>query len=317
MTSLRNTALRPRPLLLALILGVVFATAGCSGAQASTPTVGIGDNNFPMFYDKNYTALNTKISRKIIAYDFYHYKAARDDLKAWMEGAKSAGVEPLIAFNHSVKYPKKLPTVRSYQNSLRYLLKNYPELKNFSVWNEANHRSQPTRDHPIRAAEYYNTARKICRGCKIVAADVLDQANMLPWIKAFRTKAYKPKLWGLHSYIDVNRNASYARSSARQLLGAVPGDLWLTEIGGIVAFARTYSYNESRAAQGVKNTLKIAQGNSRIKRVYLYAWYGSPQKHRKPYLWDSGLVSAGSVPRPGYYAVRNWLKTNPRALTVK
>lgn len=299
------------------MLAVVGTAAGCSGAKASTPTVGIGDNNYPMFQDKNYLALGTKISRKIVPYDFYHHKAARDDLRAWMTSAEAAGVRPLIAFNHSVKYPSKLPSVGAYKKSLRYLLKSYPEIKDFSIWNEANHRSQPTRDYPLRAAQYYNEARKICRGCNIVAADVLDQTNMLPWIASFRSKAYKPKLWGLHSYMDVNRNSSYARSSARELLAAVPGNVWLTEIGGIVAFANTYSYNESRAAQGVKNTLKIAQGNSRIKRVYLYSWYGSPQKHRKPYLWDSGLVSAGSLPRPGYYALRSWLKSHKSALTVK
>jgi hypothetical protein len=302
-----------RSSLIGILAAAALATAGCGAASAATPKVGIGDNGATMFADPNYTSLKTKIARKIIPYDFYHHAAERDALRAWMTAAKTAGVEPNIAFNHSDRYPTKLPSVSNFEASLRYLRKNYPELRVFTPWNEANHRSQPTKNNPKRAAQFYNAARKICTNCKIVAADVLDQTNMLPWVTTFRQTAVKPKIWGLHSYTDANHNRSYAHSVTKKFVDAVPGEIWLTEVGGIVALGSAYSYSESHAAQGVKNTLKLAQGNPRIKRVYIYSWYGSVQAHRKPYLWDSGLVSAAGKPRPAFFALRSWLKANPNA----
>lgn len=302
-----------RKSILGLLAATALAAAGCGTAEAATPKVGIGDNSHLMFLDPNYTALRTKIARKIIPYDFYHHAAERDALRVWMQNAKAAGVEPNIAFNHSDRYPTKLPSVSNFQASLKYLKKNYPELRVFTPWNEGNHRSQPTKNNPRRAAQFYNAARKICKNCKLVAADVLDQSNMLPWVKEFRKTAYKPKIWGLHSYTDANHNRSYRNSLTKRFVDAVPGEVWMTETGGIVALGRAYSYSESRGAQRVKNTLKLALGSRKIKRVYLYSWYGTNQRHRKPYLWDSGLMSWDAKPRPGFYAVRSWLKANPNA----
>ncbi|MBJ7354900.1 MAG: hypothetical protein JHC98_08750 [Thermoleophilaceae bacterium] len=305
-----------RTSMIGALAAIVLATAGCGGATAASysPTVGIGDNSHNLFQNADYAALKTKIARKIIPYDFYHHAVERDALRAWMNNAKAAGVEPNIAFNHSDRYPTKLPSVSNFRASLRYLRKNYPELRVFTPWNEANHRSQPTKNYPKRAAQYYNAARRICTNCKIVAADVLDQDNMLPWITEFRKTAYKPKIWGLHSYVDAQRNRSYRNSNTKRFVAAVPGEVWLTEVGGIVALGNVYSYSERRAAQGVRATLKLALGDRRIKRVYLYSWFGTNQRHRKPYLWDSGLASWDGKPRPAYFALRGWLKSHPNAL---
>jgi hypothetical protein len=302
-----------------VLAATLLATAGCGGASGASyaPTVGIGDNGATMFQDPDYASLKTKISRKIIPYDFYHHADQRAGLKAWMEAAEAAGVEPNIAFNHSDRYPTKLPSVANFQRSLKYLKKNYPELRVFTPWNEANHRSQPTKLYPKRAAQFYNASRKICTNCKIVAADVLDQDNMLPWIAEFRKTAYKPKIWGLHSYIDGQRNRAYRNSNTKKFVDAVPGQVWLTEVGGIVALGSIYSYSESRAAQSTKATLRLALGDRRIRRAYLYSWYGTFQKHRKPYLWDSGLADASGKPRPAFFALRSWLKAHPNALVKK
>ena len=308
-----------RTSILGLLTAAILATAGIGIASAKgyAPTVGIGENGYAMFSDPNHTALKMKTARKIVPYDFRYDPVLREDLKTWMAAAKTARVEPHIAFNHSLKYPKKLPSVSNFKAALKYLKKNYPELKTFTPWNEANHRSQPTKNYPKRAAEFYNVARKNCRNCKIVAADVLDQSNMLPWIKTFRKTAYKPKRWGLHSYIDANRNRSYRNSNTRKFVKAVSGEVWLTEVGGIVALGSAYSPNVNRAAQGVRASLKLSLGDRRIKRVYLYSWYGTSQLKRKPYLWDSGLTDVAGKPRPAYYALRSWLKSHPSALIKK
>ena len=109
-------------------------------------------------------------------------------------------------------------------------------MKVISPWNEANHRSQPTFKNPKRAAQYYNVVRKNCRGCKIVAADVIDEVNMERWLKVFKKTAKKPRIWGLHNYRDTNKRKGQRLGGTKRLLKAVKGKVWLTETGGIVKF---------------------------------------------------------------------------------
>ncbi len=281
-------------------------TASSAGAR---PLVGVGDNGPAMFADQNFRSLGTKISRKIVPYDFYRSQTEIDQLRAWLAGAQSQGVEPLIAFEHSYTSPRKLPSVSEYRFALRRLLQEAPGLATFSVWNEANHHSQPTVKNPRRAAQYFKTARQICRGCKIVAGDVLDQKNMLSWVGRFKRAAgSKARIWGLHSYADANYSHNWRKSATRRLLATVKGELWLTEVGGIVAFSSHFRYNEYRAADAIRDTLALAGKSARIKRVYLYSWFGTNQSHSARKLkWDSGLVDAAGNPRPGFRVLRDWL----------
>ncbi len=301
----------------AAVASSLALTAGTPGTgAAATPLVGIGDNAPEMFADPHYLELKTKISRKIVAYDFYHHADERFEFKRWMDAAELAGVRPLIAFSASIRSPRRLPTTGAFRKSFDYVRKNYPKVRDFSVWNEANHRSQPTRDNPKRAAQYFNSVRTRCASCKIVAADVLDQSNMLTWIATFKRYAKKPKIWGLHSYTDANRNRSWKRSTSKRFVDAVSGEVWLTEVGGIVSLQSVYRYNERRAAQGLRNTLRYVLADRKIKRAYIYSWYGTKQpKSRRSYKWDSGLLSwNGAEVRPGFYALRSWLKGHPKAI---
>ena len=87
---------------------------------------------------------------------------------------------------------------------------------------------------PGKAAGYYNVLRKYTRKKKFraMAADMLDTGNMGRYLAAFKRKAKgSPKLWGLHNYGDVNRRRT---TYTKQMLRSVPGEVWLTETGGIV-----------------------------------------------------------------------------------
>jgi hypothetical protein len=292
---------------IALFLGIALP------ARADArPTVGVGDNSASMFLDQNFQALNTSIARKVVPYDFYLSEPERNQLDQWIANAAALGIRPLIALEHSKAHPRKLPSVGSYRRSISYLRSHYPAIRSISPWNEANHKSQPTAHHPARAAQYYNVVRQKCRGCKIVAADVLDQKNMVGWLNAFKKAAGgKPRIWGLHSYADSNRAVSWSRSSTKTLLRVVKGKVWLTEVGGIVAFYPNFRYNEGRAARAVKRTLAMSLKSSRIQRVYLYSWYGTPRSShssRGRSGWDSGLTSAEGVPRAGYRVMKAWMK---------
>lgn len=299
-----------KDLFVALLVGLLFAAIPAGDARALT--VGVGDNGPHMFDDARYQSLDMRISRKIIPYDFYRSQFERDQLSAWLAGAKREGVRPLIAFSHSHTRPKKLPSVREFQTALRNLRRLHPEVRDFSPWNEANHHTQPTWSNPKRAAQFYNTARKICRGCRIIAADVLDIKNMLRWVKEFKRHAYKPTLWGLHSYYDANHNTPWRKSSVKLLLDNVRGNVWMTEVGGLVAFSRAYRYSERRGANGLRNTLRLARKSRRIQRVYLYSWYGTVHSPRRPpYSWDSGIVAADGAARPAYFTLKRWFDSFP------
>ncbi|MGH2959874.1 MAG: glycosyl hydrolase [Solirubrobacterales bacterium] len=276
---------------------------------AKVPLVGVADNNAPMFTDPKFAATGSKISRRITPYDFYQDPIQLAHMDAWMKGAQDAGVDPLISFEHSYTYPTKLPTVAEYAEALQFALARYPNLKTISPWNEANHKSQPTVNNPKRAAQYFNITKTICPTCKIVAADVLDQTNMMPWLKKFLKSAKKPTIWGLHSYTDTNGNKTWNKSTTKAFTAAVKGEIWLTEVGGIVAFNYKYAYNEQRAAQATTRALNLGLKSPRIKRIYLYCWFGSmnPGEGSYPFKWDSGMVSPDGTARAGYYALTNWL----------
>jgi hypothetical protein len=323
--AVRNTRISILLTLIAL-LAMAIALPSAAGAKSkkkkksvsttvtTPPLVGIGDNNAPMFSDPKYRALGVKIARRIVPYDYYQDPAQLASLSAWISGAQSAGVDPLISFEHSHIYPTKLPTVAEYAESLNFLRSHFPGVTTISPWNEANHKSQPTVNNPKRAAQYYNYTRATCPECTIIAADVLDQKNLMPWLKKFTKAAKKPKIWGLHSYSDTNGGKSWNKSTTKQFLATVKGQVWLTEVGGIVAFNYKYGYDENRAAAATTRALNLGLKSPRITRIYLYCWFGvlNPGQGSFPYVWDSGIVSPGGQPRAGYHALQAWMGAHPR-----
>jgi hypothetical protein len=278
------------------------------------PLVGIGDNNAPMFADPKYKALGLKIARRIVPYDFYQHPAELASVTAWIAGAQADGVDPLVSFEHSYTFPTKLPTVAEYMASFTYLRQNFPGVTTISPWNEANHKSQPTVNNPKRAAQYYNATRAACPNCTIIAADVLDQKNLMPWLAKFKKVAKKPKIWGLHSYTDTNGNKPFNKSATKAFLAATTGQVWLTEVGGIVAFNYKYGYDEQRAAAATTRALNLGFKSPRIKRIYLYCWFGvlNPGQGSYPYIWDSGMVSPNGNVRAGYNALKAWIAAHPQ-----
>lgn len=318
--SIRRSTLLAFALTLSLLLMATAWTGQSSAKKKSSkkavPAVGVGDNGAPMFADPNYKALGVKIARRMVPYDFYKHPDQNAMLNAWVNGALDDGVQPLIAFERSYTYPTKLPTVAEYSESLKILLNRFPQVTNISPWNEANHKSQPTVNNPRRAAQYFNQTQIVCPKCTIVAADVLDQKNMTPWLKKFKRYAKKPKIWGLHTYTDANHNKKWSKSNTKKFLKLTrKGDVWLTESGGIVAFNRVYSFNPDRAAVALTRTLNMGFRDKRIKRVYLYSWYGTTVNGEGgfPYLWDSGIIGPDGKPRPSYDALVAWLKKYPSA----
>jgi hypothetical protein len=304
--------------LVAVVAVAVGALAlGTERSQAAV-LVGVADQNPGLFNDPLFDQLRVKRSRYFPAWNVALDRRQAAWLDSWLSAARASRIEPLISFSQTLnsrcpRRPCKLPTVREYTRAFRAFRRRWPFVRVISPWNEANHRSQPTFKNPKRAAQYYNVVRKYCRGCKIVAADVIDETNMERWLRTFRRYARSPRIWGLHNYLDTNprRGRPNSNGTAR-LLRAVRGQVWLTETGGLARFAlpggkTLFPYSLSRQNRAVKRMFSLAKRyRSRVKRLYIYNWFGQPRSQR----FDAGLVNPTGTARPAYNTVRRTLGTS-------
>jgi hypothetical protein len=298
------------------VLAACAFGAGSGRAEAAV-LVGVADQTPAMFTQPLFTQLNVKRSRAFPAWNVALNRGQARALDAWLNAARAARIEPLISFSQSVgsrcpRKPCKLPTVREFTRAFRAFRKRWPFVRVVSPWNEANHRSQPTFKNPKRAAQYYNVVRKLCRGCRIVAADVIDETNMERWLSVFRRTAIRPRLWGLHNYRDTNPRRGQKFGGTRRLVRAVRGEIWLTETGGLARFVlpgggTLFPFSLSRQNTAVKRMFSLAKRyRSRIKRLYIYNWFGQTRSNR----FDAGLVNVDGTARPAYNTVVRTLRTS-------
>jgi hypothetical protein len=302
--------LRLRTPLLAFLLALLLAPAG-----AFAYTTGIGDEQPQMFSSPYFTVLHTKIARYIVAYDVVRSKADLAVATEWIQNAESQGIQPLIAFYHSRKTATKMPSVHAYEHYVGAFLKLFPEIKNYQPWNEANRGNvrEPgggsfSSPSPKQSAQYYTALRHMCRSCTVVGLDVLDQnsvSSTIRYINAFKHdlgSRHVPRLWGLHNYSDTNR---FRDSGTTKVLNDVPGQVWLTETGGVVKFGGAFPNSQTRAAKALVYMFRLADRHrSRITRLYIFQWTGGNVSRER---FDAGLMNGDGTPRCGYYVVANKL----------
>jgi hypothetical protein len=299
-----------------LTTALAIALAALPAASSAAVTVGIGDQASGTFSDARFQALGLKRVRVITPWNVALSRGDRRWLDSWLASAQAAGVDPLVSFGaaHGSRCPKrpcKLPSAAKFDRAFRAFRARWPQVRTIGVWNEANHRSQPTFRFPEQAARYFNIVKKRCRGCRVIAADVIDDANMVRWVTRFRSVARGPRLWGLHNYRDSNPRRGQRYGGTKLLLKTVRGKVWLTETGGIVRFVlpdgRTlFPYSEKRANVAIGRVLRFAkQYRSRIERLYVYHWRQDSFNNR----FDAGLLNRDGEPRPSYLTLRRWLDT--------
>ena len=301
---------RALPLLAALALiscgGGDDGSGDSKAGSATTPpdglAIGIGEQQAAMFTDPRFRELGIDKVRLVASYDTTAVRFERELVDSWLDQARRQKAEPFVTLAHSRVHPKRLPSVEEYRAAFRAFRKRYPQVRTYAPWNEINHASQPTARSPRRAAEYYNVVKEECPDCTVLAGDVLDQPGMSAYLKRYRRHLDgAPAIWGLHNYADTNR---FRATGLTELLDAVPGDVWLTETGGLVQFGRSFPRDEARAARAVRYVFKLARDNERVKRVYLYNWTGADSTAR----FDAGLIASDGTARPSYDALREALE---------
>jgi hypothetical protein len=293
-----------------LPVAVLAALLVAPSAQANY-RVGVGEQSGSMFDSARWQSLKLKRVRYLVPWTWNRKASTSAAVTAYMNRAHAAGQQVLVAFTaragcyvngrYSKRKACRAPSAAAYRASFRAFDSQFPWVKTYSAWNEVNHVSQPTARSPKLAVRYYNVLRKEARArrFRVMAADLLDTSNLRSYLRGFLRRAKgSPRLWGLHNYQDVNYRTS---TDTRKMLRLVRGEVWLTETGGVVQFGRGFPYNLQRAAKALSYMFKLAASNPRLKRLYIYQWFGAPPH----WSFDAGVVDINGNPRPGYQVVKD------------
>ncbi|HEX4035706.1 MAG TPA: hypothetical protein VHX66_14780 [Solirubrobacteraceae bacterium] len=306
--------------LAAAALGAGSPTATAAKSKPHMPTVGIGDEQPAMFSNGAYRALDTRIARYVTPYDVMSNHKHNDlpRLRAWLAAAKKRHVQPLVAFYHSDRTPKKMPSVKAYTKAVKAFLKAFPHVRLLQPWDEANRGTVKERGDSFhspnakQSAQYYLALRGACRKCTVVGLDVLDSTDVratLAYINQFKKdvgRKHQPSIWGLHNYSDTNR---FHEGGTKAVLADTSGQVWLTETGGIAKLSPTFPFNLSRQSRAVSYMFKLASLSKRITRLYIFQWTGGIAKREA---FDAGLTDVHGKPRPAYCVVYKTLRHKKR-----
>jgi hypothetical protein len=326
--ELRPLTLLPVSLVCAVLLvtatGALAGPADHSPGTSSSPRAhasasyltGIGDQQTEMFSNPLWQQLHTKIARYIAPYDAAVRPYSLQLAQQWIAAAEARHQQVLVAFYHSEYTPTKMPSLSAYAKDVQKFVKLFPKVRQYQAWNETNRGNVAHLFHSpsaVESAKFYKALKSVCRGCTIIGLDILDGPSVSPSLRyvaefkreIVRLKVAMPQLWGLHNYSDTNR---FQSTRTRAILAAVPGQVWLTETGGIVKFGGAFPNKKGsglkRASKALAYMFGLASSNSRIKRLYIFQWSGSTGAVR----FDAGLTDPHFNPRLGYVTVCRQLR---------
>src|SRR5215217_1709775 len=208
--------------LIAALLSLVMAAPASAKYRA-----GLGEQNPAMFDAPSWQSLKLKRVRYLVPWDYAKHRGQRDEVDYFMFRALQARQDVLVTF-----------TARRgcYSAKGRY------------------------------------SKKKACRApsTKAYKKAFLAFDKKFPWVKTYSAwneinhksqptfksprKAAGYWLWGLHNYGDVNRRRM---RFTKTMLRTVPGEVWLTETGGIVQLLPNFKRSPSRAAARTKGMFRL------------------------------------------------------------
>ena len=311
--------------LVAALLAAVVSLAGAAtlpgvaGARIAI-RVGIGDQGTAMFDQPAFRRAKFERVRYVIPWNAMDDPAQLLRATAYVRTARSHGFSVLLHVSTDDLRPKRatLPSVAAYRSKVGRLVKHFRGLgvREFGTWNEVNHASQPTYRSPARAADFfremYQMVKVGCPSCGVVALDVLDQACVERYMKAFfdhlsPTYRKRATIVGIHNYGDVNRRRTVFTRNIINITHRYnkSARFWFTETGGIVKFGRSFPCNTTRAAHRIDDMFSLARTyrTAGVQRIYVYNWSGAGCDAR----FDAGLTAPNGQTRKGYDTLRRQL----------
>ena len=287
----------------------LFALPAAAGAAAPL-VVGIGEQNAGMFASKPWYQLGARDVRYVVGWDALNVRWQRAEIDAYMAAAENAGARVLLGFGHA-RSPRRarrrmLPSPKRFRREFVRFRKRYPFIRTYLTWNEANHRSQPTWNHPRVVGRYYDVLRNNCPGCTVVGPAVLDTLAMPRWVRTVeRSARHRIGIWAIHNYIDANR---FRTSGTLSLLRATRAKIWFTETGGLVRRDNgskiEFANSPKHAVRATRWVFKLARLSPRIRRVYFYHWT-APKRNAT---WDSALTDRRGRARPALRVLRTYVR---------
>jgi hypothetical protein len=250
-------------------------------------------------------------------------RADRGDLAAfrsYLRAAETANVTPLVSFGADFTNPAAnyVPTVSQYRNAVKAFIKDFPEVTQYTAWNEPDFPYRKLAREPALAANYFNALYELCRRCTVAAGDVFLPTSgprsvfngvppLGPWLRAYiKGLHHRPAAWALHDYTEVRaRNTTQLRT----LMSMTSGPIWLDETGGVLRRGHWQYRNQSAtaAAKDEQFLLSLSNRYHRVARIYHYEWQGSALAG-----WDSGLIAPNGKPRPSYTVLLKWIQSHRR-----
>jgi hypothetical protein len=313
--------------LTALLATLALAAAPSSADAKVAVRVGIGDQQVSMFDNPLFQARKFKIVRYFVPWNIANNKEQLALATAYVERARRDHIQVLLHLSSDDLRIKraKLPSVAAYRTQIKKVVSIFRPLgvRDFGVWNEANHASQPTYRSPTRAADFfveaYRAIKPRCSFCNVVALDVLDQTGVERYMRTFyrhlsSTYRRRATLVGIHNYGDVNRRrTTFTRNIIRQSHSFnTKTRFWFTETGGLVKFGSNFPCSEERARNRLRNMFSLARTyrSSGVQRLYVYNWTAPPNGCDARF--DAGLVNFDGTPRPGYTYLKSALPNYQR-----
>ncbi len=307
--------------MLRVILSIV-AVVGWGAAlpaAAGAVVIGIGDQNSAMFSDPRFLALDITTARDVIPWDIVTRRANRGYLagfRGWLAAAENDGVTPLISFGADYTNPAAnyVPTVSQYKSAVTAFLRDFPQIKDYTAWNEPDFSYRSLARNPALAANYFNALDALCHQCTVLAGDVylpttgsayIDHASarLGPWLRAYiKGLHHRPAGWALHDYFEIR---AHNTSQLRTLMSMTSGPIWLDETGGVLRRGHWQYPNQSAtaAAKDEQFLLSLTKRYHRIARIYHYQWQGITSAG-----WDSGLIAPNGSTRPAYTVLLDWIQ---------
>lgn len=332
------------PALLAAIAALVALLALPAAAPAAKVNiaVGIGDQSPAMFQNPHFKALKVKKARYFVPWNAIDDPTQLARADEWLRAAKTARVRPLLHLDGlDIAGNTRPPSVSLWRSKVKALVARYrrgsdgrASVPDWGVWNEANSKTQPVYrlSGARRTAKYFLALRKMCRGCTIVALDLLDAGNFKGYIRAFYralgSRKRHASVVGIHNYGDTNRR----KNNTGAIIKAVRrynrrANFWLTETGGIALLQfedpqtgrlrpspglgcnpSRPATAERRQARAVAKMFRIARRYRRhVKRLYPYNFYGINCDLQRRF--DAGLIRADGSRRPAYATLRRAMRS--------
>jgi Glycosyl hydrolase catalytic core len=296
-------------MLLSCVLLLTLGASGHSQAEVTASsarqiTWGIDDQNPYLFNSAFWQQLPLHHVRYFVPWDLKHEPRYLRMANLWLAKARAHHAIPLIAITQSQAHGRTryLPRRWEYRQQVHWIMAHFHWVREWTPWNEANLQTAVTLHYPATAAIYWRIMRQLCRSCTVTSPSLVGyRGESSWWLSKFLAAArgiHGP--WAVHLYNDINEINTYALRLFKKRLH---GPIWVTEVGGWKHFV-SFPASLHHQTMAVAWMFKVAKANAgRVKRWYLYQWFGSPRGAR----WDSGVLNPNGSPRPALQIIQQQL----------